>query len=331
MTSYDVARRAGVSQSAVSRVFKPGASVSAKMRDRVLAAATELGYRPNVIARSLITRRSNMVGVIISNLTNLYYPEVLSELTHRFAARGQRVLLFTLRQESDVDSTLQDVLGYQVDGIVSTARLSAAQVEECDLRGCPVVLYNRSFRDVPASAICCDQIEAGRVLAAKLVGAGHRQFGFVAGPADSVVGMERRSGFVSRLEELGFWDTTVVDGDYSYASGFDGLRAILEAAPETDAVVGANDVMALGVLDAARHGLGKAVPDDMSVAGFDGVDPAGWASYRLTTVRQPVRRMTQAAVDMLLERVETPGLAPEKSVIPGELLIGDTVRGLAAQ
>ena len=328
VTSYDVARRAGVSQSAVSRVFKPGSSVSEKMRNRVLAAAQELGYRPNAIARSLITRRSNMVGVIISNLTNLYYPEVLSELTHRFSGVGQRVLLFTLPQESDVDRMLQDVLGYQVDGIVSTARLSAEQVAECHGLGCPVVLYNRSFRDVPASSVCCDQVEAGRLIATKLVDAGHQQFGFVAGPTDSVVSQERTRGFLARLEELGLFDVPVVDGDYSYASGYGCLQELARRRPGLDAVVCANDVMALGVIDAARFALGRRVPEDISVAGFDGVDPARWASYDLTTVRQPVRRMTQATVETLLERVEDPAVRPTKRVLPGELIVGSTVRGL---
>ncbi len=329
VTSYDVARRAGVSQSAVSRVFKPGSSVSERMRDRVLSAARELGYRPNAIARSLITRRSNMVGVIISNLTNLYYPEVLSELTQRFSEVGQRVLLFTLPQESDVDRMLQDVLGYQVDGIVSTARLSAAQVAECHGLGCPVVLYNRSFRDVPASSICCDQVEAGRLLATKLVETGHEYFGFVAGPADSVVSQERMRGFLMRLEELGIFDVPVVVGDYGYATGYECLQELARmTAGSIDAIVCANDVMALGAIDAVRFALGKRVPEDVSVAGFDGVDPARWASYQLTTVRQPVRRMTQATVETLLERVDNPGVAPAKKVLPGELLLGTTVRGL---
>ena len=120
-TSYDVARRAGVSQSAVSRCFRPGgASVSPKTRALIMAAADELGYRPNAIAQGLITRRSNLVAVIISNLTNLYYPEVLAELTAKLSAQGIRVLLFTLAAESEIDEVLDQVWRYQVDGAVRT-------------------------------------------------------------------------------------------------------------------------------------------------------------------------------------------------------------------
>ena len=115
-TSYDVAELAGVSQSAVSRVFQDGASASKAMRKRVMAAADKLGYRPNAIARGLITRRSNMVAVVISKLTNLYYPEVLVQLTQRFSERGVRVLLFALESESDTGTVIEQMLQYRVDG-----------------------------------------------------------------------------------------------------------------------------------------------------------------------------------------------------------------------
>ena len=329
VTSYDVARRAGVSQSGVSRVFKPGASASAGMRARVLAAADELGYRPNAIARSLTTGRSNMVGVIISDLTNLYYPEVLSELSARFSEHGRRVLLFTLAREAGVDSILGDVVGYQLDGIVSAARLSAGQVSDFLDRGCPVVLYNRSFDDVPASSICCDHVHGARLLATRMAEAGHRRFGFVAGPADSFVSQERTRGFLGRLAELGVAEPAVVAGDYGYASGHAAAREFAGAAgPALDAIVCANDMMALGAVDAARSALGRRVPDDISVAGFDGIDPARWDSYRLTTVRQPVRRMTRAAVEMLLDHMADPSRAPERRVLQGELAVRGTVRGL---
>ena len=118
-TSHDVAQRAGVSQSAVSRCFRKGSSISAKTRARVMAAVEELGYHSNALASGLITRRSNLVAVIISNLTNLYYPEVLAELTRRLSERGVRVLLFTLQAESDVDEMLDQVWRYRVEGAIS--------------------------------------------------------------------------------------------------------------------------------------------------------------------------------------------------------------------
>ena len=161
-TSYDVARHAGVSQSAVSRCFKPGASVSKKMRERVMKSVRELGYTPNAIARGLITRRSNMVAVIISNLN--FYPEVLSELSNRFTERGVHVLLFTLDYESDVSRVLDQVWQYQVDGVIAAAHLEQGQIEQFAERQIPLVFYNRSYQDVPVSSVCCDQVEGERML-----------------------------------------------------------------------------------------------------------------------------------------------------------------------
>ncbi len=327
VTSYDVARTAGVSQSAVSRCFKPGASASKKMRVRVMKAAKELGYQPNAIARSLITRRSNMVAVVISQQTNLYYPEVLVELSQRFSERGIRVLLFTLEHESDIDVMLDQILQYQVDGVVEAARLSEKQIDSIEQRGIPLVFYNRSLKDRRVNAVCCDQVEGERSLVNGLVQAGHRSFGLISGPEDSAVSVERTRGALERLEELGIKSVRVVSGDYSYESGAHGLLELQdEMGTLPDAIICANDVMAIGCLDVARHQLGIVVPDDLSVVGFDGVGPAQWESYNLTTVAQPVSRMTDAVVSMILERVEQPELPPEKRTFSGILIPGGSAR-----
>lgn len=326
VTSYDVARHAGVSQSAVSRCFKPGASVSKKMRARVMKAAKELGYQPNAIARSLITRRSNIVAVVMSQKTALYYPEILVELSQRLSAHGERVLLFTLEQESDIDMLLDQVLQYQVDGMIIAARLSGAQIDAIEDRGLPFVSYNRSFKDRQINAVCCDHSEGERWLVNRLVDAGHKHFGIISGPEDSAVGIERTQGAVERLRELGVSDVDIVEGDFSYQSGHEGLIALHRNKPAIDALICANDVMAIGGLDAARNTLGLEVPEQLSVVGFDGVGPSAWSSYNLTTVRQPIGRMTEAAVLMILERVESPELQPEKRIFSGIMIEGGSAR-----
>ncbi|MBL8515211.1 MAG: LacI family DNA-binding transcriptional regulator, partial [Betaproteobacteria bacterium] len=216
VTSYDVALRAGISQSAVSRCFKPGASVSESMRARVMKAARELDYTPNALARSLITRRTNLAGVLISNLTNLYYPEVLSELSREFETRGMRVLLFTLPHEADVDEAIAKVWEYQVDGVVAAARLAPHQIVEFERRHVPLVLYNRTLPDRTVNAVVCDQIEAARLVVSRLAAAGHKRFGIIGGPPDSVVGLERVRGARERIIELGLREPVVVPGNYDY-------------------------------------------------------------------------------------------------------------------
>ena len=327
VTSYDVAARAGVSQSAVSRCFKPGASVSAATRARVLKAAKELDYVPNAMARGLITRRSNLVAVLISNLTNLYYPEVLSELCQQFEKRGMRVLLFTLPHEADVDKMLAYVWEYQVDGVVAAARLTAPQVAEFERRRIPLVLYNRTLSDRPVNAVVCDQIEGARALVSRLAAAGHKRFAIISGPPDSVVGQERTKGARERIAELGLREPIVVEGNYDYESGASGLRAIIrQRGRAPDAIICGNDVMAIGCVDTARHELRLEVPEKLSIVGFDGVEPSTWLSYNLTTLRQPVQMMAQAAADMLTALIAKPDSSPEKRVFSAQFIEGGTSR-----
>jgi DNA-binding LacI/PurR family transcriptional regulator len=325
-TSYDVAQRAGVSQSAVSRCFRPGSSISPKTRARVLAAATELGYHPNAMASGLITKRSNLVAVLISSLTNLYYPEVLAEITRRLSDRGIRVLLFALQAESDVDSILDQLWRYRVDGAIAAARMSAAQLAEFARRGVPVVLYNRFGEGEAVASVCCDSVGGERQLVEQLVAAGHSRFGIIAGPDDSYVSQERVRGAQHRLAELGHGALTV-KGAFDYESGEAGLRSLMTMADgKIDALICANDLMAIGAIDCARVNFGIDVPKDLSIVGFDGVAPALWASYRLSTVRQPVRRMTEAAVSMIMERIDDPELPPEVRTFAGKLIPGASAR-----
>ncbi len=326
-TSYDVAELAGVSQSAVSRVFQQGASASKEMRDRVMAAANKLGYRPNAIARGLITQRSNMVAVVISQQTNLYYPEFLVQLTQRFSEHGIRVLLFALEHEGDIEQMLEHVLQYRVDGLVTAAMLTPHQFRTIENAGVPVVLYNRTFPDTVANSVRCDHTEGERWLIGKLHEAGHRRFAIVTGPEDSAVSTERTRGALERLEELGVREVPIVHGDYSSASGraaFADIMDNLGHAP--DAVVAANDAMAIGCIDAAREDYGLDVPGGVSIVGFDGVGPARFAAYDVTTVRQPVGRMTEAAVAMLIDRIGNPSISAEQRVFSGERIRGSSAR-----
>ena len=325
-TSYDVALRAGVSQSAVSRCFRPGGSISPKTKARVVAAARDLGYHPNAMAAGLTTRRSNLVAVVISNLTNLYYPEVLAEITRRLSDRSIRVLLFALPAESDVDAMLDQVWRFRVDGAIVAARLSAPQLRDFANRGVPVILYNRLGEGEPVSSVCCDAIAGERQLIDRLVAAGHRRFGIIAGPQDSYVSQERVRGAEARLGELGY-QALVTTGSFDYESGSAGLSELMARSDrKLDALICVNDLMALGAIDCARTQLGLAVPGDLSIVGFDGVAPALWTSYRLSTIRQPVRRMTEAAVTMLLERIAEPDLPPEARSFTGALIEGGSAR-----
>jgi DNA-binding LacI/PurR family transcriptional regulator len=173
----------------------------------------------------------------------------------------------------------------------------------------------------------CDQLGGEKVLVNLLLAdPSHKKFAVVAGPEDSVIATQRSEGAQRALRQHGINRVTTVAGDYSYGSGWDAAVSLWARKTRPDAIVCANDMMAFGVLDALRYELDADVPTDVSVVGFDGTRPGRWASFALTTVRQPVEQMAAAAVSLLLERVEEPGLGPEQRLFPGELVHGKTHR-----
>ncbi|MBT8142082.1 MAG: LacI family DNA-binding transcriptional regulator [Gammaproteobacteria bacterium] len=321
-TSYDVAHLAGVSQSAVSRCFKPGASVSAKTRAKVEKAAKKLGYQPNAIARGLITRRSNIVGVIISDLTNLTYPEVLSHLSHQFENKNVRILLFTLSRQSDVDKVLDQIWQYQLDGIIAAAQFTHEQIAACEDRGIPLVFYNRLYPESTISSVCCDHQEGERLLVDGLIKNGRRSVVVMSGPKDSAVSTARTRGAINQLDKHDV-SYIKVEGDYSYDTAVELVRDIMDSDTfQPDAFVCANDSMAIGCIDVLRNEYDIRIPQQIAVVGFDGVNAASWISYDLTTVVQPVQRMVEAAVNMLIERIEDPEIPAEKRLFAGQIKLG---------
>lgn len=327
ITSYDVAREAGVSQSAVSRAFRPGLSISKRTRDKVSKAAEKLGYKPNAIARMLITQKSGMVAVILSSIANFVYPELLTRLNEQLSAKGLRLLLFTLDGAEELEGVMERIWQFQVDGVIALAahfeHESIAQFEEHDI---PVVLYNRQVPDHPVNTVCCDHEQGIGQLVQALVKAGHKKFLVLSGPEYSDVANERREIALRQLKNHGFDQVPVIFGNYTYESGKECIARWMADHAAPDAVICSNDMMAIGCIDEARKRYGLAVPEQLSVVGFDGVYASNWNSYDLTTIRQPVNQLAKAAVDILVERIENPGTAPEKRVLAGEFRRGSSAR-----
>jgi DNA-binding LacI/PurR family transcriptional regulator len=322
MTSRDVARALGVSQSMVSRAFDPSGRVSAENRDRILQAAEALGYRPNVIARSLSTRSSGIVAIVMGGMDNPFYADVLDQMAAALDAAGYRSLLFRVPPDQDVDGQLPALRQYNVDAlIVASASISSRIAQEWRRDRRRVVLFNRTVADESVPSVSCDNEAGARQIADMLVDAGHRRPVYVAGPRHTSTNREREAGFIRRLMErqvplAGRVDTIA----YSFAEG---RRAAGEAvAVRPDAIFFANDVLALGGMDRLRHDLGLGVPRDISVVGFDDIPMAAWPSYDLTTVRQPVAEMVRLAVDAATGDDAT----PVRQVVGGVLVPRRSVR-----
>ena len=216
ITSADVALRAGVSRSAVSRCFTPGASVSSKTRGRVMEAAQALGYRPNAIARSLNKGRSRMIAVVLGYMDNPFYPAMLERLAERLHSRGYRLLLFTARPDGSCDELFSEILVYQVDGIIlASILLTSALAQRCRDAGIPLVLVNRTTDDRNISSVTAHNRKGARAVADFLLAGGHRRFAYVAGLASSSTNHDRESAFRKRLAEAGVREILREEGGYT--------------------------------------------------------------------------------------------------------------------
>ncbi len=331
ITSFDVARLAEVSQSAVSRSFTPGASVSDITRSKVLDAARKLGYRPNAHARSLITKRSRIIGLVLSYMENLFYPVALDHLAKRLQRDGYHVLLF-VNDTPNSDELVNQILQYHVDGIVLAATtLSSGLAQRCADAAIPVVLFNRVMATGSAGAVSSvrsDNVAGGRAVARHLAQTGHQRIAFIAGNEESSTNLERERGFREGLAERGLriWARSV--GNYDFEQARNAARELFRPGSEhPDAVFVASDHMAFAVMDTLRFELALRVPQDVSVVGFDNVPQAEWGSYRLTTVEQQVEPMIEATVGLLQRYLRDERSSQSENVIvPVQLVIRESVR-----
>lgn len=328
ITSLDVARRAGVSQSAVSRVFTPGRSASAHTAQKVRQAAAELGYRPNVLARSLITGQSRVIGLVVAYLDNYFYPDVVEKLSNALQARGYHVMMFMAQQVAgNIDDVLDEILDYQVDGIVTASvALSSDLAARCQAAGVPVVLFNRTQDDPRLSAVSSDNFSGGQRLAEFLIAGGHKRIAHIAGWEGAATQRDREAGFVHGLAQVGVSLHARAVGDFKYDTAAQAARDLMTASTPPDAIFVANDHMAIAVMDVLRSELGLCVPGDLSVVGFDDVPPAGWPAYGLTTVRQDGDAMVDQTVDLLLGQIEQADRIPRRVVLDAPLIVRRSAR-----
>ena len=326
ITSGDVARLAKVSQSAVSRSFNTGASVSESTRNKVLKAAHKLGYRPNALARAMISGRSRLIAVLVAYLDNQFYPIVIEDLSRALQGKGYHVLLF-ITNTGNQDQVVRQMLGYQVEGIVmASATLSSTLARECAQTGIPVVLFNRYVPSSPASSVTSDNIEGGRQVAHFLVDGGHKRIAFIAGSEDSSTNRDREAGFYKGLAEAGVTAWARAIGNYTFEGAAVAARELCSGKVKPDAIFVANDHMAFAVMDVIRNQLKLRVPADISVVGYDDVPEASWGGYCLTTVRQPCSAMIDATVSILMEQIGRETVNRRAAVLPAEMIIRESAR-----
>lgn len=327
VTAHQVARLAGVSQSAVSRTFTEGASVSDDTRAKVMAAAKQLGYRPNLVARSLITGRSHIIGVTIPGLSNQFYAAALEALSTSFAQLGYRVLLFATQPDHPSDPVLEEVLRYRVDALVLvSATLSSHFADECQQIGLPVILLNRKTNSKTVSCVTGDNREGAANVAAFLAAGGHQRFAYIAGLESSSTSRDREQGYCQYLQDNGHASPARAIGHYTQQGAASAARTLLSAVHRPDAIFCANDQMALVTINIARSEFNLAVGREVSIVGFDNTELAGWPLFGLTTYSQPIGAMVNRVVQIIQQALLDREMPAIQEVMAGQLIVRESAR-----
>jgi LacI family transcriptional regulator len=323
-TSHDVARLAGVSQPTVSRALRDDPRVAPETRARVRAAAAKLGYVPSRRGRSLSTRVTGQIAVVVGDLGNPFYMEAIECLYAAIEELDRLMIVLADRPSRPVE--IEHLLDGSNDGaILTTTLLSSELPRELSRRGLPFVLLNRVV-DQPKVNACVSENEAGaRAMIEELIALGHRDIGAILGPGDTSTSRDREAGMRAALEAAGLEldEERVFRGSqFSYEVGYEGLQRLLEPddGPVPTAIFCANDVIAIGALNAARA-CGVAVPEDLTIVGFDDIAMASWDVFSLTTVRQDLPEMARRATRLLDELIADPGARPQRITVPSRLVM----------
>lgn len=323
-TILDVAKRAGVSKSLVSLVMRGSTRVSDESRRKVLAAARQLGYRPNVAARVLVRQRSHLLGVMVSDLHNPFFPEVLDGLEEEARDAGYRTLMTTgVRVVERELGAINTLLELRVDGLVlASPRVPTADVTVA-AESVPTVVLGKASRTRVADSVFNDDRIGSRLVVDHLVELGHRRIAHISSPRGAG-GTARRSGYVRAMEAVGLGDEiSVAPGGFTEAAGADAMRRILADPEKPTAVFVANDIAAIGALEALDT-AGLRVPEDMSIVGYDNLELSHYHRISLTTVDQPRYEMGRMSVALLVERLENGRTTAKTIVLPPKLIVRDT-------
>ena len=330
VTLKDVAERAGVSRSAVSRTYTEGASVSAKTRKKIEKAADDLGYSPNALASSLTTGRTKMIGLVSNNFHNPIFLEVFDLFTRGLQERGLRPLLVNLTDETDAENSVRMLRQYSVDGvIVASSTLPASFADAFRAAGVPVVhSFGRHAVSPKVNVIGINNISAGRLAAQTLAARGYKRLGFLGGPRSATSTQDREKGFVTELAN--FPDVTITTSaarSYSFGAGRSEMQRLLAAGDVAEAYFCGDDVLSIGALSAIDD-AGLKVPDDIGILGLNDMEMASWENINLTTIHNPLKDIIAKSIDLVAAMVEDTTMTPRAHLFDCSVIERGTLRPL---
>lgn len=326
-TLKDVAERAGVSRSAVSRTFTDGASVSASTRAKVEAAAQELGYAPNALASSLTTGRTKLIGLIANNFHNPLILEVFDLFTRGLQNRGLRPLLVNLSGATDPAASLRMLRQYSVDGvIVASSTLPSSFAEAFKTASLPVVhAFGRHSPAPDVNVVGIDNVACGQMAAKALIQRGYTRVAFLGGPETATSSQDRAAGFLQAFEARQEVRVTLSYAtDYTFDAGRAEMQRLLAQTP-AEAYFCGDDLLAVGALSAIE-GAGLIVPADIGLIGLNDMEMSRWQNIGLTTIRQPVAEIIEAAIELVVATIENPTRPAEARLFPCRVIERRTLR-----
>ncbi|WP_025156712.1 LacI family DNA-binding transcriptional regulator [Leifsonia aquatica] len=319
-----VAAAAGVSKTTVSHVLSGKRPVSPATRRRVERVMEELGYQPNFFAQALNSRRSNSVALLVQDITNPFYPALARGVQSVVASADQVVMLFDVGAgEGFLDAFVRDAIQRHVDGVIIAVNDEIEpQLLALHDAGIPVVGVGSGLSESPLDWVSADDIAIGTTAVAHLRSVGHRRIATISGPIDHEPGRGRYEGYRRAVREHGLDESEDlrIAADFTREGGYAAMKRLLRLDPRPEAVVCANDLMAIGALDAALE-AGLAVPDDIAIMGVDDIDAAGLVRPALSTVRVPAEEIGRAAGDLLLQRMEEPSTEPARHILVQHSLV----------
>ena len=328
-TARQVADRAGVSISAVSRTYTDGASVAPDTRKKILKASQALGYQPNVMARSLMTGRTELIGLVSNNFDNPAFMQIFDLFTRGLQKNGLRPLLVNLSATADPAEAVAMLQQYSVDGvIVASSTVSLKFVNGCLAANIPLVhAFGKGATKQRHPIVSADNFQGGRLAAQTLIQHGYRRIAFLGGPETASSTQDRLKGFRSGLADKGLAPLRQVFApSYSHNDGHELMIQLLQLR-NFEVVFCGDDILAMGAIDACK-GFGVSVPDDIGVLGFNDISMASWASYNLSTVRQPIAEIIISAVQVAIALIKNPDGAIDKTLMPCEIILRGTLRNI---
>lgn len=318
-TIRDVAREAGVSIATVSRVFNNVAAVADATRAEVRRVASRLSYEPHHAARSLITRRTATLGLILPDIYGEFFSEVIRGVDGAARERGYHLLVSSSHADQhEIEAAVRLMRG-RVDGLIVMAPEYAAMLPPSVSGRVPVVMLGSSFHGERTDAIVIENRSGAEAMIAHLIGLGHRRIAAIAGAAGNTDASERLTGYRNAMLRVGL-APVVAEGDFSESSGFRATRELLAASPAPTAIFALNDAMAIGAMCAIRN-QHLAVPDDVAVVGFDDIPMSRYVHPPLTTVHVDISALGARAATQLLSLLDSPQAAGSVETVPTTLVV----------